>query len=441
MNICVVGTGYVGLVSGVCFSEIGHQVTCVDRDEAKLARLDRGDVPIFEPGLPELLVRNKAAGRLRFTDDLDGAIQAAEIVVVAVGTPPRPTDGGADLTAVFEVVRAVAEKARRPTILVVKSTVPVGTNERVRELVQGAAAPIEVVSNPEFLKEGDAVNDFMRPDRIVVGVRPVDRRARDVMRRAYHPLCLDADHIVWMDPASAELTKYVSNAMLAMRVSFMNEIATLCEKVGADVHSVRVGVGSDKRIGPKFLYAGPGYGGSCFPKDVSALIRTARDLGVPLELAEATQRVNERQRGVLASKLRRRFDGSLRDRRIALWGLSFKPRTDDIRESPALDLIEAVLAEGGSVVAHDPKAMEAVARLFGDRIQLVDDPYAAAEAADALVLVTEWTEYRSPDFERLRLALRRPLLVDGRNVWTDYAPWELGFTYDGIGALATSRAV
>jgi UDPglucose 6-dehydrogenase len=432
MKICVVGTGYVGLVSGTCFAEIGNSVICADADAGKIAALERGECPIFEPGLPEMIERNVHSGRLKFTTDVGAGIAAAQIVIVAVGTPPRE-DGSADLSAVEAVARQVAAKATEPTVLVLKSTVPVGTNDRVREIVKNAAAKISVVNNPEFLKEGDAITDFMRPDRIVVGVREEDAEARDAMRSVYHPLCLDRDHLMWMDPSSAELTKYVSNAMLAARISFMNEIARLCERVGADVHAVRMGVGSDRRIGPKFLYAGPGYGGSCFPKDVSALVQTAKSHGIDLQMAIATEKVNAEQRHVLHRKLEALLGGSLSGARIAVWGLAFKPNTDDTRESPAIDLLEDLLRDGAIVVAHDPQGMPSVKERFGSRVQLVDDFYAAAEGADAVVLVTEWSEYRSPDFKRLKAVLRKPLLLDGRNIWTSYKPWTLGFTYEGVG--------
>jgi UDPglucose 6-dehydrogenase len=311
--------------------------------------------------------------------------------------------------------------------------VPVGTNARLRRIVEGSKHRIHPVSNPEFLKEGDAIGDFLRPDRIVIGCDPADTFAREHMARLYHPVNLDKDRIVWMDAASAELTKYVANTMLAMRISFMNEVALLCEQVGADVHSVRAGVGSDERIGPKFLYAGPGYGGSCFPKDVKALVHTARELGLELELASTTDRVNSRQKGVLARKLRAALAGDLRGKRIAIWGLSFKPRTDDCRESPALALIDALLADGASVAAHDPEAMEIVRADYGSKITLVSDAYDAVKDADALVLVTEWREYQSPDFKRIKTLLKQPVLIDGRNIWSTYHLSSQGFTYDGIG--------
>lgn len=433
MNVCMVGTGYVGLVTGAGLAELGNRVVCADVDHARVETLGRGELPIYEPGLDELVERNTREGRLAFTSDVGASIACADVVFVTVGTPSR-NDGGADLSAVFEVAEEVARRAEREVVLVLKSTVPVGTNARVRRLVASAAHEVHVVSNPEFLKEGDAVADFSRPDRVVIGCEPDDALAKRVMSRLYRPLHLDRDRILWMDPASAELTKYVANSMLALRISFMNEIAALCEKVGADAHMVRFGVGSDARIGPKFLYAGPGYGGSCFPKDVQALIHTAREHGLELDLACATHRVNERQKGILTRKLKAHFDGFLRGRRIGVWGLAFKPRTDDIRESPALTLLDTLLSEGAVITAHDPHALAAAKHRYEQRVSFVDDEYAAAEGADALVLVTEWTQYRSPDFDRLRAVMKSPpVLVDGRNVWSQYGLSEQGFIYEGIG--------
>jgi UDPglucose 6-dehydrogenase len=429
----MVGTGYVGLVSGAGFSEIGNDVVCADVEASKVERLRKGEIPIFEPGLEDLVRRNAAGGRLTFSDDVPASIAGAQVVFVAVGTPPR-SDGGADLSAVDKVAETVAAHVSRELVLVLKSTVPVGTNARVRRIVANAKHKIHVVSNPEFLKEGDAVVDFLRPDRVVIGCDADDKFAHDIMGRLYHPVSLDKDRILWMSPPSAELTKYVSNTMLAMRISFMNEIASLCEKVGADVHQVRSGVGSDERIGSKFLYSGPGYGGSCFPKDVQALIHTAREHGIEMELAGGTHRVNERQKGMLVRKLHSHFDGDLRGKRIAIWGIAFKPRTDDIRESSALTLMDVLLAEGAKVVAHDPAAMDNARKLYGSRVHFVEDAYAAAEGADALCLVTEWRQYQSPDFERLKATMRRPVLVDGRNIWSGYALGAQGFLYDSIGA-------
>lgn len=432
MEVTVVGAGYVGLVSASCLAETGSNVRCVDINEQRIAELREGKCPIHEPGLEDLIQANLRAGRLSFGTSIAEAVADAEVVEVAVGTPPR-TDGGANLRAVDEVAEAVAEHATGELVLVLKSTVPVGTNERVANIVAKAAHPVHVVSNPEFLKEGSAVNDFMKPDRIVIGCRNGDDYARDVLRRLYHPVTLGGDRFVWMDPASAELTKYVANTMLAMRISFMNEVARLCEKVGADVHHVRKGVGSDDRIGPKFLYAGPGYGGSCFPKDITALVHTAHEHGIELELASATERVNQRQKGVLFRRLKRHFDGSLRGRRIAVWGLAFKPNTDDIRCSPALTLLDALISEGADVVVHDPAALKNVQEIYGAQIQYAQDAYQASLGADALVLVTEWREYQNPNFRRLKQELREPVLVDGRNIWSAYGLSAMGFKYSGIG--------
>jgi UDPglucose 6-dehydrogenase len=436
MKVCVIGAGYVGLVTGTGFAETGNNVVCADLDANKIAALNRGQTPIFEPGLEPMLKRNIEGGRLTFTTSVEEAIAGAEVIFVAVGTPPR-SDGAANLSAVDSVAETIATTAGRECVLVLKSTVPVGTNERVRKIINGArkagAKPIHVVSNPEFLKEGDAVTDFMHPDRIVVGCEEENDFARDLMRRLYHPLSLNRDCLVFMAPASAELTKYVANTMLAMRISFMNEIAMLCEKVGADVNDVRLGVGSDTRIGPKFLYAGPGYGGSCFPKDVSALVHVAREHSVPLELATATDNVNQRQKGVLLRKLKQQFDGDLRNKKIAIWGIAFKPRTDDIRDAASLTLIDGLLAEGAKVFAHDPEARAAARGRFGDTINVVDQQYEAIQDADALVLVTEWREYQSPDFERIKQLLKTPFLLDGRNIWSTYGLRKQGFTYVGIG--------
>jgi UDPglucose 6-dehydrogenase len=432
VKICVVGSGYVGLVTGAGFAETGTDVTCADLDAAKIEQLNQGKIPIFEPGLAALVERNAAQGRLRFTTDVEAAVDDAEVIFIAVGTPQR-ADGAANLSAVDAVAELVARAATRECVLVLKSTVPVGTNARVRKIVAGASPRIHVVSNPEFLKESDAVSDFMRPDRVIVGCDPTDDFARDQMRRLYHPFTLSIERIVWMDPASAELTKYAANTMLAMRISFMNEIAGLCEKVGADVNDVRVGVGLDSRIGPKFLYAGPGYGGSCLPKDVHGLIQIAREHSVPLELGVATDQVNQRQKGMLLRKLMQHFEGDLRGKKVAVWGIAFKPRTDDVREAPALTLIDGLLAEHASVSAHDPEAGAHARDHFGDRIELVEQPYDATEGADALVLVTEWREYQNPDFDRIKASMRAPIVLDGRNIWRSYGLGKQGFTYMGIG--------
>jgi UDPglucose 6-dehydrogenase len=436
MKVCVIGAGYVGLVTGTGFAETGNNVACADLDPEKVATLNRGETPIFEPGLEEMIKRNIEGGRLTFTTNVEEAILPADVIFVAVGTPPR-ADGAANLSAVDSVAESVAKIAKRECLLVLKSTVPVGTNERIRRIIKSvrkdSEKPIHVVSNPEFLKEGDAVADFMRPDRIVVGCDEEDDFARELMRRLYHPLSLNQDRLVFMSPPSAELTKYVANTMLAMRISFMNEIAMLCEKVGADVNDVRLGVGSDSRIGPKFLYAGPGYGGSCFPKDVSALVHVAREHSMPLELAVATDQVNQRQKGVLLRKLKQHFDGDLRGKKIAVWGIAFKPRTDDIREAASLTLVDGLLAEGAKIFAHDPEAREAARARFGDSVSIVDQQYDAIKDADALVLVTEWREYQNPDFERMKQDMKNPFLLDGRNIWSSYGLRKQGFTYVGIG--------
>ena len=433
MKVCVIGAGYVGLVTASGFAETGNHVVCADLNAGRIAALNRNETPIFEPGLEAMIKYNIDGGRLTFTTNVEEAILHGDVIFVAVGTPPR-ADGAANLLAVDSVAETVARATRRECVLVLKSTVPVGTNERVRRIIKSVTdKPIHVVSNPEFLKEGDAVADFMRPDRIVVGCDEDDDFARDLMRRLYHPLSLSKDRLVFMAPASAELTKYVANTILAMRISFMNEIAALCEKVGADVNHVRMGVGSDSRIGPKFLYAGPGYGGSCFPKDVSALVHVAREHSVPLDLAAATDQVNQRQKGVLLRKLKQHFGGDLRNKKIAIWGLAFKPRTDDIRESPALTLIDGLLSEGASVFAHDPEARAAARARFGDAVSVVDQQYEAIAGADALVLVTEWREYQNPDFDRIKEVMRHPFLLDGRNIWSTYGLRKQGFIYAGIG--------
>ncbi|MEY4580896.1 MAG: hypothetical protein RL701_5599 [Pseudomonadota bacterium] len=436
MKVCVIGAGYVGLVTGTGLAETGNNVVCADLDENKIASLNRAQTPIFEPGLEPMLKRNIDGGRLTFTTSVEEAINGAEVIFIAVGTPPR-ADGAANLMAVDAVAETVARVAKREVVLVCKSTVPVGTNERVRKIIKSVRKdgdkPIHVVSNPEFLKEGDAIADFLHPDRIVIGCEEDDAFAQDVMRRLYHPLSLKQDCLVFMSPPSAELTKYVANTMLAMRISFMNEIAMLCDKVGADVNDVREGVGSDTRIGPKFLYAGAGYGGSCFPKDVSALVHVAREHSLPLELATATDNVNARQKGVLLRKLKAQFDGDLRNKKIAIWGIAFKPRTDDIREAPALTLIDGLLAEGAKIAAHDPEARTVARERFGDTIEIVDQQYDAVKDADALVLVTEWREYQNPDFDRIKGLLKNPFVVDGRNIWSSYGLRKLGFTYVGIG--------
>jgi UDPglucose 6-dehydrogenase len=430
MKIVVVGTGYVGLVAGVCFADSGHTVVCVDIDEKKIGELRKGRSPIYEPGLEELLEKNLAAERITFSTDLDDAVRASEVVFIAVGTPERD-DGSADLRAAMSVAERIARSAERYTVVVNKSTVPVGTASRMQaEFSARAKVPVDVVSNPEFLKEGAAIDDFLRPDRIVIGTS--SEKARAIMAELYAPFVRTESPIYFMDPRSAELTKYAANAMLAARISFMNEVAMLCERVAADVDSVRKAMGADERIGQKFLFPGCGYGGSCFPKDVKALIATARNHGLDFALLSAVDAVNDRQKRLLAQKAKAHF-GDLRGRKFGVWGLAFKPKTDDLRHAPALTLIDELLADGASVTAHDPVAIDNARRVFGDRVQFVQNPYAATEGADALFLVTEWNEFRQPDFTRVKDAMRQPVLFDGRNIWNPTRMRELGFTYYAVG--------
>lgn len=436
MNIAIVGTGYVGLVTGTCFAEMGVDVTCVDVDAAKIEALRQGHIPIYEPGLEEMVLRNVEAGRLHFTTELTSCLQDVEVVFSAVGTPPDE-DGAADLRYVLEVARTFGQHINRYTILVTKSTVPVGTAQRVKEVIQeelarrGVAVPFDVASNPEFLKEGAAIRDFMSPDRVVIGTE--SPRVEKIMSRLYKPFLLQRERIIFTDIASAEMIKYASNAMLATRISFMNDIANLCELVGADVNMVRRGIGSDTRIGRKFLYPGCGYGGSCFPKDVKALIQTAQRAGYPMEVLQAVDRVNERQKGILFEKLLRHFDGDLEGRVVALWGLSFKPETDDMREAPALVLIERLLEAGCRVQVYDPIAMDEARRRLVDRVSYCRDMYEAAVDADALMLVTEWKEFRLPSFNVLKRTMRTPLILDGRNIYDKEQLQEQGFVYYKIG--------
>ncbi len=430
MKIAVVGTGYVGLVTGTCLSESGHQVTCVDVDPKKIATLAAGGIPIYEPGLEELVRRNAREKRLSFTTSLAEAMQGTDVVFIAVGTPPGET-GEADLTHVLAAAEEIGRALRRYTVVVNKSTVPVGSCERVREVVaQVAGAEFDVVSNPEFLKEGSAVDDFMRPDRVVVGVD--SERARQVMADLYQPFVRTEQPILFMDPRSAELTKYAANAMLATRISFMNDVAALCDRLGCDVDQVRRGMGSDRRIGFPFLFPGVGFGGSCFPKDVRAVMTMARQLGLDFDLLRAVERVNERQKRLLFDKALKHF-GSLAGKRCAVWGLAFKPKTDDMREAPSLTLIQLLAGAGAEVVANDPVAAGVARPLLGPQVRLTDEPYAAAEGADALFLVTEWNEFRSPDYERLARVMRGRVLLDGRNVWDAARARAAGFTYYGVG--------
>jgi UDPglucose 6-dehydrogenase len=436
VNIAVVGTGYVGLVVGACLAETGNSVACVDVDATKIEGLTRNVLPIYEPGLDAYVERNQKDGRLRFSTDIAGAIASADVVFIAVGTPPDE-DGSADLSHVLAVADQIGRHMKRELVVVTKSTVPVGTAAKVSEAIAvHARLPFHVCSNPEFLKEGAAVDDFMKPDRVVLGVDT--DQARSVMAELYAPFVRTGKPIIFMDVPSAEMTKYAANAMLATRISFMNEIANLCEKVGANVDLVRRGIGSDGRIGPAFLFPGPGYGGSCFPKDVKALARSADDFGSPLEILKAVESVNEHQKRRLFAKLEHAFGGKLGGARIAIWGLAFKPNTDDMREAPSLVLIEQLLAAGAKVVAHDPAAIHETKRRLGDRISYADTGYAALDGARALVVVTDWNEYRHPDFARIRQLLSEPVIIDGRNLYDPGKMQRLGFRYYSIGRGGTT---
>jgi UDPglucose 6-dehydrogenase len=430
LRIGVVGTGYVGLVVGTCLAENGNTVVCVDNDAAKVAALCRGEVPIYEPGLDEMIPRNVAEERLSFSTDLGAAVRSSEILFIAVGTP-QGEDGSADMTHVLNVAEEIGRAMNGYKIVVNKSTVPVGTARRVRDVISRLTAhPFAVVSNPEFLKEGAAVDDFLKPDRVIVGTD--DARAEAVMRELYAPFVRTGNPVLVMDLASAELTKYAANAMLASRISFMNEIANLCDRVGADVGEVRKGIGTDSRIGSSFLFPGIGYGGSCFPKDVKALLLLGKDAGLTLHVVAAVDRVNEAQRVLLVPRIEAHL-GGLRGKVVAVWGLAFKPRTDDLREAPALAVIQELLARGAAVRAYDPKAVPAARRLLGERVTFCQRSYEAVEGADALVLATEWNEFREPDFERVRTLMRHAAIFDGRNIYNPRHLRELGFHYEGVG--------
>ena len=440
MKIAIVGTGYVGLVSGTCFSEMGIEVICVDVDRAKIERLQQGEIPIYEPELSVLVQKNMKAGRLSFATDLASQLDEVEVVFIAVGTPPDE-DGSADLHYVLEVAREFGAAINKYTLLVTKSTVPVGTAARIREVVdaelkrRGVEVEFDVASNPEFLKEGSAVKDFMSPDRVVVGVE--SERARELMQRLYRPFLLNNFRVIFMDVPSAEMTKYAANSMLATRISFMNDIANLCELVGADVNMVRRGIGTDMRIGNKFLYPGCGYGGSCFPKDVKALIRTAEENGYQMRVLKAVEEVNAHQKRVLFDKLNRHFNGDLKGRKIALWGLAFKPETDDMREATSVVLIRLLIEAGAEVTVYDPVAMNECHRVIGNQVHYADDMYEAVIGADALLLVTEWKQFRVPNWELLKKTMHTPLIFDGRNIYDRDELETAGFTYYYIGGNAT----
>ena len=436
MKISVVGTGYVGLVSGTCFAETGVNVTCVDIDQKKIDNLKNGIIPIYEPGLEDIYKKNVEKGRLEFTTNLAESIKDADSVFIAVGTPPDE-DGSADLKYVLGVAREIGKSMDHYLVVVTKSTVPVGTSMKVKQAIseelekRGEDIPFDVASNPEFLKEGSAVNDFLKPDRIVIGTE--SQKAQKVMKRLYKPFLLNGHPILFMDITSSEMTKYAANSMLATKISFINDIANLCEIVGADVDNVRKGIGSDARIGNKFIYPGTGYGGSCFPKDVQALIRTADEHNYSLEILKAVESVNYRQKEVLFTKLNKRFNGNLKGKKFAMWGLAFKPKTDDMREAPSLVIIERLLEAGASVVAYDPVAMEEANRILGDKISYAKDEYEALIDADALILVTEWSEFRLPNFRVLEKLLNNKLIFDGRNIYDPEELEELGFEYYAIG--------
>ena len=430
MKVAIAGTGYVGLVVGACLAETGNDVLCADVDAAKIASLKQNKIPIYEPGLEPMVVRNQREGRLGFTTDVAQAVERSEVIFIAVGTPPDE-DGSADLQHVLDVARTIGQHMNATKLVVTKSTVPVGTAEKVRaEIARHTTTPFHVCSNPEFLKEGAAVEDFMKPDRVVVGVD--SDHAAKVIEELYAPFVRTGNPLIVMDIPSAEMTKYAANAMLATRISFMNQIARLCEAVGADVTHVRRGIGSDRRIGQGFLFPGPGYGGSCFPKDVKALIRTATESEVPLDVLQAVESANDAQKHVLFEKLKRHL-GPLKQKTVAIWGLAFKAETDDVRESPALVLVEALLCEGVQVQVHDPAAMKTAARHLGARVKYATHAYDALSGADALAIVTEWLEYRNPDFARIKQLLNRPLIVDGRKLYDPVKLGRLGFTYDSIG--------
>ncbi len=434
MKITMIGAGYVGLVSGVCFADFGHDVVCVDKDEGKISALRKGQIPIFEPGLDHLVASNVASGRLNFTDDLKTAVAASDVVFIAVGTPSRRGDGHADLSYVYAAAREIAANLRGFTVVVTKSTVPVGTGDEVERIIRetNPEADVAVVSNPEFLREGAAIEDFKRPDRIVIGVDGSDGRAREVMTEVYRPLYLNQSPLVFTTRRTSELIKYAGNAFLAMKITFINEIADLCEKVGANVQDVARGIGLDGRIGSKFLHAGPGYGGSCFPKDTLALVKTAQDHDSPVRLVEATVAVNDNRKRAMGRKVIAAAGGEVRGSKIAVLGLTFKPNTDDMRDSPAIAVVQALPDAGAQVIGYDPEGMENARKLIEGMV-CASDPYEAAAGADALVIITEWNEFRALDFDRLRSAMKTPLLVDLRNIYRKDEVAKHGFRYASVG--------
>lgn len=437
MKIAVVGTGYVGLVTGTCFSETGNDVTCIDIDEEKVKKLNNGQIPIYEPGLDVLFDRNTEQGRLKFTTDLKEGVAGAKIIFLALPTPPGG-DGAADLQYVLKVAEDLGPMLTEYTVLVNKSTVPVGTADKVREAIaKNCQIDFDVVSNPEFLREGVAVDDFMKPDRVVVGTS--SEKARKIMERLYEPFVRQGNPIIFMDERSSELTKYAANAFLATKITFMNEVANLCEKVGADVDKVRAGVGSDNRIGKRFLFAGIGYGGSCFPKDVKALHKTSNDYDYEFKILNSVMEVNHKQKTILIDRIKSYFDGDLKGKKFGLWGLAFKPNTDDIREAPALYLIDALLANGAEVIAYDPEAMDNVKNTIGDKIKYASGMYGATEGVDALIIATEWSVFRTPNFDALTEKMNNKVIFDGRNLYKVEEMKELDFYYESIGRT-TSKA-
>jgi len=431
MNIAVIGTGYVGLVAGSCFAESGNDVWCVDNDAAKIENLKKGVIPIYEPGLPEIIERNVREERLKFTTDLDTAVKKSFVIFVAVGTPPQP-NGAADLRFVFDVAASVGRAMDRYKVIVVKSTVPVGTSEQVRKILkENTSHPFDLLSNPEFLKQGAAVEDFMKPDRVIVGADDV--RPGEILRDLYAPFVRTGSPVLVVDVRTAEMLKYAANAFLAARISFMNEIANLCEEVGANADMIRKGLASDSRIGPAFLFPGVGFGGSCFPKDIKALIDVGKQHQYDMKILEAVDAVNQCQPLRFVEKVRSHFKGGLRDKRVGVWGLAFKPRTNDMRDAPAIKIIESLIADGATVTAYDPEAMNEAKRIFGGRLQLAASNYGCVEGADALLIVTEWQAFRHPNFERMKTIMRDPVIFDGRNIFDPVQLRELGFTYHSVG--------
>jgi len=433
MNIAVVGTGYVGLVAGSCFAESGNDVVCVDNNSEKIESLGKGIIPIYEPGLPEIVDRNLRDERLTFTTDLDGAVKKSLVIFVAVGTPTS-ADGSADLTAVFDVGKAIGRAMDRYKVIVVKSTVPVGTNSRLREIIKKETKhPFDLLSNPEFLKQGAAVDDFMKPDRVVVGADDV--RAAEILRDLYAPFVRTGSPVLIVDVRTAEMLKYAANAFLASRISIMNEIATLCEAVGADIEMIRKGMAADSRIGPAFLFAGLGFGGSCFPKDIRALVHTGSEHKHDMKILQAVDQVNRGQAVRFVDRIRTHFQDNIRDKRFGVWGLAFKPATNDMRDAPSIPIIENLLAAGADITAYDPAGMDEAKKIFGSRINLAANNYNCLEGADALLLVTEWQAFRNPNFERMKSLMRQPLIFDGRNIYDPLQVREMGFTYYSIGRV------